>query len=304
MCESPAAFGRDFCKRRWESALFADSHGRGISHQAICHVALPTNFTEDPEFQRIKQSHPEALKKRATRIVLGPSVTRVYRKGTRDALLPLLSAIDVDALREVQNQEEFSAWFNSHVARIARRIGRHNRGNNRFAAGVKWCHATKIMALYARELVLNSRYFSDAEEERLSYFLHVPIDSIVIERLTTLGYRLPFGNIKGIDSRSKFYEAQNALTSAAMQAGVPRVCFDDNWGDRQEPQYPIDKDLRVNRTTARLWMSKLTDENGKRIEVVRDKAAGKYSRQVTVAPIETAPVPEQPITPTPAAPRG
>src|SRR5512135_3226291 len=50
MCESPAAFGRDFCKRRWESAFFADSHGRGIFHQAVCHVVLPTNFTEDPNF--------------------------------------------------------------------------------------------------------------------------------------------------------------------------------------------------------------------------------------------------------------
>jgi hypothetical protein len=48
MCESPAAFERDFCKRRWESAFFADSHGRGIFHQAIYHVVLPTNFTEDP----------------------------------------------------------------------------------------------------------------------------------------------------------------------------------------------------------------------------------------------------------------
>ena len=31
MWESRAAFWRDFSKRRWESALFADFHGRGIS---------------------------------------------------------------------------------------------------------------------------------------------------------------------------------------------------------------------------------------------------------------------------------
>ena len=49
MCESAAVFGRDFCKRRWESAFFADFHGRGILHQAICHVVLPTDFTEDPK---------------------------------------------------------------------------------------------------------------------------------------------------------------------------------------------------------------------------------------------------------------
>jgi hypothetical protein len=31
MWESRAAFWHDFSKRRWESALFADFHGRGIS---------------------------------------------------------------------------------------------------------------------------------------------------------------------------------------------------------------------------------------------------------------------------------
>ena len=36
--KSLAALGRDFSKRLWESALFADSHGRDIFHQAICHV--------------------------------------------------------------------------------------------------------------------------------------------------------------------------------------------------------------------------------------------------------------------------
>ena len=31
MWESRAAFWHDFSKRRWESAFFADFHGRGIS---------------------------------------------------------------------------------------------------------------------------------------------------------------------------------------------------------------------------------------------------------------------------------
>jgi len=38
------AFGRDFCKRRWESALFADFHGRGIFHQAIYDVVITYRF--------------------------------------------------------------------------------------------------------------------------------------------------------------------------------------------------------------------------------------------------------------------
>ncbi len=44
MWESLAAFWRDFSKRRWESALFADFHGRGIFHQAIYHVVFTHKF--------------------------------------------------------------------------------------------------------------------------------------------------------------------------------------------------------------------------------------------------------------------
>jgi hypothetical protein len=48
MWESRAAFWRDFSKRRWKSASFADFHGRGISIRPFVAPSLPTNFTEDP----------------------------------------------------------------------------------------------------------------------------------------------------------------------------------------------------------------------------------------------------------------
>lgn len=185
------------------------------------------------EFKRIKDSHREALKKTAARVVLGPSVMRVYSKGTRDALLPVLSNIAIDELLELQDQEHFSQWFDSHVHRLARVVARHNPNNARISLGIKWGHATKIMALFVRDLVLSSRYFSDADAKRLSYFLHVPVDGIIIGRLRKLGNRLPFDKIKDIDTRRKFYAVQETLAQAAAQCGVPRVWFDDNWGDRQ-----------------------------------------------------------------------
>jgi hypothetical protein len=185
------------------------------------------------EFRRIKGQHQEALKKTTARVVLGPSVMRVYAKGTRDALLPLLPTLDVDAITKFKSQEQFSKWFDSHVERIANIIDQHNPRNARIRPGFKWGHATKIMALYVRDLVLNSRYFSDTEAARVSPFLHVPIDSVVIGRLKKLGVRQPFTKIKEIDTREKFYAVQEALASAAKTQSIPRVWFDDNWGDRQ-----------------------------------------------------------------------
>ena len=185
------------------------------------------------EFRRIKAQHPEALKKTTARVVLGPSVMRVYAKGTRAALLPLLPKLDVDTITRFKSQEQFSAWFDEHVDQIAKIIDRHNPRNTRIRPGFKWGHATKIMALYVRDLVLSSRYFSDTDAAKVSAFLHVPVDSVVIGRLKELGFRQPFTKIKEIDTRDKFYGVQEALAAAALAHNIPRVWFDDNWGDRQ-----------------------------------------------------------------------
>ena len=46
MWESRAAFEREFSKRRWESALFADFHGRGIFQQAFSPTTDTTEVFE------------------------------------------------------------------------------------------------------------------------------------------------------------------------------------------------------------------------------------------------------------------
>ena len=46
---------RDFSKRRWESAFFADFHGCGIFHQACPSTGCRNRrFHENPEFRRLR----------------------------------------------------------------------------------------------------------------------------------------------------------------------------------------------------------------------------------------------------------
>jgi hypothetical protein len=80
-----------------------------------------------------------------------------------------------------------------------------------------------------------SRYFTDADAARISPWLYSPIDRVVIDRLRKLHGPLPFRlqQIKDIDESEKFYLVQDLLGQAAAKVGVPRVWFDDNWGDRQ-----------------------------------------------------------------------
>jgi hypothetical protein len=184
------------------------------------------------EFRRIKREHRKALRYRAA-LVMGPSVTRVFRRGTKKALIPALEAIDVDRLRGVRSQQQFREWFDEHLAKVARGIRRLNAHNDRVNPGYKWGHATKVLTLFVREIVLCSRYFSDAEAKRLSPWLYAPIDGIIIRRLERLGECLPFDRIRQIDTPRKFYGVQERLGEAAAAVGVPRVWFDDNWGDRQ-----------------------------------------------------------------------
>jgi hypothetical protein len=188
----------------------------------------------DKEFLRIKNAHRKSLKNTTSRSVLGPSVMRVYARGTRNALMPVLAEeIDIDSLAAIRHQEAFSRWFDIQLDRLARATKPLNSRNHRIAPGAKWGHATKILTLFVRDLVLKSRYFTDKDARRISQFLHAPIDGIVIKRLRKLRVRLPFSRIKDIDTRKKFYDVQETLTFAASKAGIPRVWFDDNWGDRQ-----------------------------------------------------------------------
>ncbi len=185
------------------------------------------------EYERIKANHQKALRRTAARVVLGASVVRVFRPGTKGDLLKALEAIDIEGLRGLTSHRQFTKWFETELHALAAAIRRKNRDNARINPGYKWGHATKILTLYVRDLVLSSRYFADGQVRRVSGWLYSPIDSVVIKRLRCLGLRLPFASIKQIDTRHKYYDVQEMLHRAAARVGVPRVWFDDNWGDHQ-----------------------------------------------------------------------
>jgi len=184
------------------------------------------------EFERIKRDHQKALRQRGARVVLGASVTRVFEKGTKAHLLPFLTEIFIDEIAALKSQEEFRVWFEHWLDILALEIKKLNHNNNRIHPGYKWGHATKILTLYIREIILNSRYFTDAQVQAVAPWLYIPIDNIARQHLVELGYPLPFKSIKEIDTPEKFYGVQDLLGQVAARVGVPRIWFDDIWGDR------------------------------------------------------------------------
>lgn len=184
------------------------------------------------EFKRIEENRNDLLRIRAARVVLGASVIRVFNKGSKSTITKALEQVNIDELMRIDNQDHYRYWFESELNKVARAIIRTNKDNDRIFPGYKWGHATKVLTLYNRRLVSSSRYFTDEQVEQISPLLYNPIDSVVIRRLKDLGYALPYTKIKEIDTPKKFYYVQELLGEAAAEVGVPRIWFDDVWGER------------------------------------------------------------------------
>ncbi|GMV91860.1 MAG: hypothetical protein AMXMBFR82_16380 [Candidatus Hydrogenedentota bacterium] len=170
-----------------------------------------------------------AVRQRTAREVLGASVIRVFRKGTRPHLISCLERVKIDGVLALSNEAAFRNWFERELEKVARVIRRHNPNRPQIEPGYKWGHASKILCLYCRDMVLRTRYFSEKDAVRISPWLYVPIDGIVIRQLRECGVALCFRQIREIDRREKFFALQDLLGAAAAEFGKPRVLFDDLW---------------------------------------------------------------------------
>jgi len=182
--------------------------------------------------ETIQADHRRNILRRAARVTLGSSVLRVFAEGTKADVIEALLAIPVDVLLDLRTPRAFRKWFLPQLEAVARAIRRKNTAtNSRVGRGLKWGHGTKVLCLYLREVVENSRYFTDDQTARIAPLLFVPIDSIVMERLREDGVRLNFSQICEIDTARKFYGVQHALAAPASAVGVPRVWYDDAWAE-------------------------------------------------------------------------
>ena len=164
----------------------------------------------------------------------GPSVIRVFMKGTRPALLHALLEIPVEEIRELESKAEFERWYELQLGKVASSLRKSNRSNQRIRPGMKWGHAAKVLSIYLRGLVLHSRYFPDRVVRRVRPWLFVPVDSYTIKKLKSCGVEPPYNHIREIATRGTFYWAQKLLDERCSR-GVCRIVFDDRWADRGTP---------------------------------------------------------------------
>ena len=189
----------------------------------------------EKEFQRIRDNHKSAIQARAARVVMGPSVARVFAKNTKDFVYEYLNKMDLSSLQNIKSQSEYKIWFEDKLKCLAKVIKKNNPISKKpkIYPGYKWGHSTKVHCLFLNDVIIHRDFFDTKTANRLVYFLYLPIDSIVIKRLKKIGVKLDFVRIKEIDTDDKFYSVQDILKKSAKQASIPSIWFDDNWGDRQ-----------------------------------------------------------------------
>lgn len=189
----------------------------------MCREAL------EKQYRRLKERHRRTLVRRAATVMLAPSVLRVFEPGTDHDIWPVLVRLRVDRLPTLAGQRGFRKWFDRALDRVASAIQVRNRRNSRIHPGYKWGHGTKVLTLFLRELVMSSRYFTDAEAERIAPWLYTPLDRVALGRLRELGHPNAPHAIKDVASAETFHGIQDDLGEAAARVGVPRVWFDDVW---------------------------------------------------------------------------
>ena len=146
--------------------------------------------------------------------------------------MPVLASLPVDDLAGVGSSTAFQAWFVAALGPVADVILAANPPgrSTRVHPGYKWGHATKVLALFVRDLVLFSRYFGDEDADRIATWLYCPVDGIVLDRLRRAGVGPGATLIRELDEPT-FWRIQEVLGAAAAAAEAPRVWFDDVWSE-------------------------------------------------------------------------
>jgi len=178
---------------------------------------------------KFKSVERQSIIHRTAKVTLGASVVRPFLPKTKKDLTKALRKISIDQLKACRNQEEFDQFFVDNLAIVDRALKKRNSKNGRMGRGRKWGHGTKVLCLYLRGIVMHTRYFNDRTAKRLSHFLYVPIDRIVLKQLKKWGVPLQQTGIRDIETEEQFREIQAWLTTAAKMARAPRILFDDIW---------------------------------------------------------------------------
>jgi hypothetical protein len=139
------------------------------------------------------------------------------------ALMECQSETTIGALLGAESQAEFDRWLADLSERFGRYWEEHAGANMRFGP------RRKLPNLLLKELVRWTG-FDDQARQQLIGFLHVPLDSFSLIALRNCvdDVRIPkSATMSWVQDASRYDRIQQAISSIAQAAGVPRIYFDN-----------------------------------------------------------------------------
>lgn len=172
--------------------------------------------------------YKNAIKARIAKIILGSSVIRVFKGGSKTSLKECLGKIDVDYLLKISSQKEYDTWHLGGINKVYACLKKEQVNIDRLSKeGLKWGHSTKIFNLFIGHLVTMSPYFDKTEDyERIRFYLHVPLDSKAFEVLRDCSIKNVPKNIKEVTQKD-YKNIQSILFHAASLHNTPALHFDE-----------------------------------------------------------------------------
>ena len=191
-------------------------------------MAPKTSLNEVYSYLNESINYKNAVKTRVSKIILGSSVIRVFKEGSKVNLFTCLEKIDVNHLLTIQSQKEYDSWHLSNINKIYNCLKQEQSNIDRLSEeGLKWGHATKIFNLFIGHLVTMSPYFDKTKDyERIKFYLHVPLDSKVFEVLRDCLIEDVPKNIKQVTQKA-YKNIQSLLRNAAEIYTIPVLYFDE-----------------------------------------------------------------------------
>src|SRR5207244_3917510 len=108
-------------------------------------------------------------------------------------------------------------------------------------AADRWAYFAKLINIVVYEVMSNRELFSESDWQRLSPFLHLPIDSSVMRHLALLDPAFPcVARLKHM-TRAQYFELQTAARRLAATRGCLPIWFEDAWVTDVTPNRPMQR---------------------------------------------------------------
>jgi hypothetical protein len=173
-----------------------------------------------------RKQHTDAMLRRRIKFVAEKgAMARLFRADTSQELQEqLFQCLKPQKLASLATRDAYDKWLLRTVqSNRWRRFSRNRLSSDR------WAYFAKLLNIIIYEIVSNRELFSDVDWRRIQHFLHIPIDSSVIDHVTEIDSRFPrITRLKGMTKKS-YLDVQKFIRHVAAKNKVPPIWFEAAW---------------------------------------------------------------------------